>query len=146
MNNIDNFMDENFCFSNFYPREITDPTTGKVYANTEVLFQASKATTEEDHEKVRSCTNPGHAKRLGRAIDCVDNWDDIKEDVMRKALRLKFTQHEDLKQRLLDTGDAILTEGNYWHDTYWGVEFDTGKGKNRLGILLMELREEIKNE
>ena len=61
---------------------------------------------------------------------------------MLDALRAKFTQHEELKATLLGTGDAILVEHTA-NDSYWGDGGD-GSGKNRLGQLLMKLREELR--
>ena len=61
---------------------------------------------------------------------------------MELCLKKKFTEHLDLQERLLATGDAILIEGNTWNDTYWGV--CNGVGKNTLGQLLMKIREEIR--
>ena len=63
---------------------------------------------------------------------------------MRQALRAKFTQHPDLQKLLLDTGDAVLVE-HTTNDNYWADGGD-GSGKNRLGLLLMELREQLRNE
>ena len=51
---------------------------------------------------------------------------------------------EDLKEKLLATGDKILIEGNTWNDDFWGKCSDNGK--NNLGIILMKIREEIKKE
>ena len=61
---------------------------------------------------------------------------------MRKAIRAKFTQHEDLKEKLLNTGNAKLVEHTR-NDHFWGDGLD-GSGKNWLGKLLMELRESLK--
>ena len=44
--------------------------------------------------------------------------------------------------KLLDTGDTELIEGNNWHDTFWGV--CKGKGQNNLGKILMEVRKDIR--
>ena len=60
---------------------------------------------------------------------------------MRRALRTKFEQHSKLKSLLLSTGDAELIEHTR-NDSYWADGGD-GSGKNRLGILLMELRAEL---
>ena len=65
---------------------------------------------------------------------------------MYKALVAKFTQHEDLKERLLDTGDSLLVEHTK-RDSYWGDGGDGGndtKGKNVLGKLLVRVRNEIR--
>lgn len=70
------------------------------------------------------------------------DWESVKDKVMLEALCAKFTQHEDLKAILLGTGDAILVEHTE-NDSYWGDGGD-GSGKNRLGQLLMQLREELR--
>ena len=60
---------------------------------------------------------------------------------MEEALRIKFSNPK-LRKALLDTGDEYLEEGNTWGDQYWGV--CNGVGKNKLGKLLMKIRQEIK--
>jgi len=72
------------------------------------------------------------------------DWESVKENIMRRALYAKFTQHPDLKKLLLSTGDAKLVEHTE-RDSYWGDGGD-GSGKNRLGYLLMELREKLRME
>ena len=62
-----------------------------------------------------------------------------------RALISKFTQHEDLRRKLLDTGDAKLVE-HTTRDRYWGDGGGEGKGRNRLGVLLMRVRDELKRE
>lgn len=62
---------------------------------------------------------------------------------MYEIVKAKFTQNEDLKQRLLETGDMYLEEGNTWGDRTWGTI--NGKGQNRLGKILMKVREELKH-
>jgi len=61
---------------------------------------------------------------------------------MRDVLRAKFTQHEDLRALLLSTGDAKLVEHTA-NDSYWADGGD-GSGRNMLGQLLMQLREELR--
>lgn len=63
---------------------------------------------------------------------------------MTEVVEAKFTYNPNLKQMLLDTGDAELVEGNTWNDKYWGV--CKGVGQNKLGKILMMLREEFKND
>ena len=62
---------------------------------------------------------------------------------MKKALTAKFTQNPDLKAKLLATGNRALVEANPT-DAYWGYG-RTKKGKNRMGILLQQLRDELRN-
>ena len=70
------------------------------------------------------------------------DWQDVKEDVMYKALQAKFSQHKELGQQLRETGERELIEHSPY-DRYWGDGGD-GSGKNRLGKLLMNLRKEMK--
>ncbi len=66
---------------------------------------------------------------------------------MRGVLRAKFTQHQDLRELLLSTGDARLVESAKTDNPVnrlWGEV--NGKGKNMLGVLLMELRSELRNQ
>jgi|GEM_PF-4950813 len=69
------------------------------------------------------------------------DWYQTRETVMQEVLRAKFKQHADLTELLLATGDAYLVE-NSSRDAFWADGGD-GKGKNRLGHLLMQLREEL---
>ena len=73
------------------------------------------------------------------------DWGEIKNKVMYDALMAKFTQHADLKEKLLETGEALIVEHTE-EDSYWGDGGDGGdgtKGKNMLGQLLMQARLEI---
>ena len=83
------------------------------------------------------------AARMGRdrSKPLRKNWESVKEQVMRKALRAKFEQHAELRALLLTTAPAKLVEHTE-NDAYWG-DGGHGKGKNRLGYLLMELREQL---
>ena len=56
--------------------------------------------------------------------------------------RAKFGQHEDLKTLLLGTGDARIVERTA-NDRY-GADGGDGSGRNKLGILLMHLRSELR--
>ncbi|MES2463664.1 MAG: NADAR family protein, partial [Armatimonadota bacterium] len=70
------------------------------------------------------------------------DWNEVKEDVMRRALQAKFATHVSLRELLLSTGSEEIVE-NAPGDAYWGIGRD-GTGKNRLGFLLMELRGELR--
>lgn len=92
---------------------------------------------------IRCQDTPKQAAFLARRTDLPlrKDWEQVKDYCMLIALRAKFTEHPDLKQQLLDTGDAALIE-NSPKDSYWGVGPD-GKGKNKLGVLLVLTRSQI---
>ena len=69
-----------------------------------------------------------------------DDWSFHKLGIMREIVRKKFL-HKNLADRLLDTWDAELIEGNNWGDQYWGV--CRGQGQNHLGRILMDIRESL---
>lgn len=114
---------------------------GELYSSTEAAYQAAKTIDPLMREAIRCASTPGKAKRLGPKgphLRC--DWEDIKEDVMRDLLIQKFSQ-EPFTELLLKTGDAYIEETNTWGDVYWGV--CNGFGKNRLGIILMEIRSHL---
>jgi len=71
-----------------------------------------------------------------------EDWDDVKVPYMKKILRAKADQHEYVKRKLLATGDRELIE-NSWRDNFWGWG-PNKDGKNMLGKLWMEIREEMR--
>lgn len=132
-------------FSNFalYPVKLQ----GKIWQTSEHYFQAQKFEDKEYREKIRKAKSPMKAAELGRSrkVKIVSNWDKIKDNVMYDAVKAKFTQHEELKQLLLSTGDAKLVEHTE-NDNYWGDGGKQGKGLNKLGKILMKVREELKKD
>jgi ribA/ribD-fused uncharacterized protein len=131
--------------SNFYPAKIT--IDSNTYPTVEHYFQAMKYTTNVDYQdQIRTAKTPAAAKKLGasKVMPIRGDWEAVREDVMRKALEAKFTQNENLKKLLLSTGTKTLQEASPT-DVYWGIG-KSGKGKNRLGILLMELRAKLAAE
>ena len=136
---IDSFRDENFFLSNFFLCNIT--IDGITYNSAEAAFQAQKVLDDEEKKKFISIT-PIQAKRLGKKVKLREDWEEVKVDIMRGIVRCKFTQNPDLAEKLIQTGDTELIEGNKWRDYFWGM--CNGKGKNNLGKILMEVREEFK--
>ena len=90
-----------------------------------------------------SALNGMVAKREGKKVQLRADWETVKNGVMEEVVRAKFSQNPDLLQKLLDTGDPELTEGNGWHDPYRGVDVRTGRGENHLGRILMKIRSEL---
>ncbi len=147
MPNIINFYrvsDDYGCFSNFAPYPIQ--MDGKQWPTSEHYFQAQKFEDCEHQEAIRKTKSPMIAARMGRdrKKPLRRDWEAVKITVMRKAVRAKFTQHEDIRQILLSTGDARIVEQTE-NDSYWGDGGD-GSGKNMLGRILMEIREELRTE
>jgi ribA/ribD-fused uncharacterized protein len=132
------------CFSNFSRHKIF--LKDKSWKTSEHYFQAQKFAGTSHEEELRLADSPMEVAKMGRdrKRPLRKDWEAVKDDIMREALRAKFTQHKDLKKILLETGDAELVEHTK-NDSYWGDGGD-GSGKNMLGLLLMELREELRNE
>ena len=136
---ITSFSGQYAFLSNFYPSPIY--YNGLHYPTVEHAYQSMKT---EDHGLrvgIAALLTPGEAKKVGRKLKYRDNWEAIKMNIMRACIYDKFTQNRDLAQKLLDTGDSYLTEGNWWGDTFWGV--CGGVGRNELGKQLMEMRDLI---
>ena len=93
--------------------------------------------------------SPNQAKKFGKTVKLRPDWEQIKEQIMYELLLIKFQSNLTLKEKLINTGDSYLIEGNYWQDRYWGVCPPKGEiiknGLNRLGELLMRVREELKS-
>ena len=137
---IGTFDGEYAFLSNFYPSFITDEDY-ITYPTVEHYFQAMKTLDTGVRFYIAIQATPGQAKRLGRRLDLRPDWEFIKDSIMEEALRMKFSNPK-LRKALLNTGDEYLEEGNTWGDQYWGV--CNGVGKNKLGKLLMKIRQEIK--
>lgn len=141
---IDKFDGQYAFLSNFYIHNVT--YEGLTYESTEAAFQAAKTLDIEEKKQFTRLT-PSGAKKMGRKITLRSDWEQVKDQVMLDILRIKFNNPE-LRSMLLSTGDAQLIEGNYWHDNYWGnCVCDKCRdkiGKNTLGKLLMQVREEIR--
>lgn len=136
---IDKFDGEYSFLSNFYPAPIT--IFGYTFQNNEAAFQAAKCP-----ERMGEFTNlpPNKAKRLGRCVQLRSDWEQVKETIMQQICFNKFMQNKDLAEKLKATNNAILIEGNTWGDKCWGQV--NGEGENKLGKILMKIRELIKYE
>lgn len=135
---ISEFNGEFRFLSNFYNAPVL--FNGIRYRNTEAAFQAQK---QPERAQEFADLPPNHAKSLGRKLKLRADWERVKQQVMLELTRAKYTQNQFLAERLLATGNAELIEGNYWNDTYWGV--CRGVGRNELGKILMQVRDELRN-
>jgi ribA/ribD-fused uncharacterized protein len=126
--------------SNFYNAKIT--YDGLVYPSSEHLFQSLKCEEYQKREMVRLAPTPDESKSMARRFPIRKDWDNIKDGIMLTCLRLKFKYNTGCRNVLLSTGSKYLVE-NTTKDVYWGCGSD-GNGKNMLGKLLMQVRDEIK--
>jgi N-glycosidase YbiA len=116
---------------------------GKLWSTSEHYFQAQKFAGTDHEEAIRQTRSPMIAARMGRdrKKPLRRDWESVKDDVMRDAVRAKFTQHAELREALLATGEATLVEHTE-RDSYWGDGGD-GSGQNMLGRILMAIRSEL---
>ncbi|WP_324760213.1 NADAR family protein [Sphingobacterium thalpophilum] len=135
--------DEPFGFlSNFSPHPIL--LDNEVWKTVEHYFQANKFLDNNVARKIKELDSPMKAASEGRNRRNIirSDWEEIKEQVMLKALLAKFLQHPKLRKQLLMTDNNILVEHTA-NDNYWADGGD-GTGRNRLGKLLMQVRDELK--
>jgi ribA/ribD-fused uncharacterized protein len=114
------------------------------YPTVEHYFQSKKFEGTRFEYYILSLETPAETAREGKRRDLPlrPDWEEVKEEVMYRGLNAKFLTHShELYNKLMDTGNEELVE-NSPYDYYWGVGRN-GTGKNRLGILLMKLREEL---
>ena len=137
---IDKFNGKYDFLSNYYVAPVT--YNGLTFQSNEAAFQAQKTLNEGQRRKFTRMA-PNRAKAKGRNVILRSDWEEVKNKIMYEVCYAKFTQNPELKEKLLATGDEELIEGNTWHDTYWGV--CNRRGKNKLGKILMRVREELSN-
>ncbi|KAL0490867.1 GTP cyclohydrolase [Acrasis kona] len=141
--NFYNQKDAYGCFSNFsaHSFELED----KHWMTSEHYFQAKKFEGTQFEEDIRNAETPGISAKMGRSrwFPLRADWEHVKEDFMYRAIHAKFTQNDDIRKILLGTGNAKLVEHTR-NDSYWG-DGGNGHGQNRLGVLLMKLRDELED-
>lgn len=123
-------------FSNFEYAPIT--IDGIEYPSVENYYQGMKNGSLEKL-KMFSKLKPSQAKWLGKQITLRKDWDQVKFEVMEKALRIKFAPGTIWYARL-EMEEGEIVEWNNWGDRVWGKTLD-GKGENHLGKILMKIRD-----
>lgn len=139
---ITEFRGEFRFLSNFWPSEVV--AGNKIWPTVEHAYQAMKTVNPMERNAILALDTPGKAKRFGRTVTLRSEWEvgDFKLLEMFGLVQQKFFMHEDLRAMLLATGDEVIQEGNQWGDTFWGV--CNGVGQNKLGKILMNVRERSK--
>ena len=127
------------CFSNFSKHGFE--IEGKYWMTSEHFFQAQKFVGTEFEEQIRLSTSPMEAANMGRdrSIPLRRDWEEVKDDIMRRAVFEKFKNNIEAKKTLFSTVNEEIIEKTT-SDFYWGCGED-GTGINMLGKILMETRE-----
>lgn len=132
-------------FTNFYLSPVCIDDT--MWPSTEHYFQAQKFVGTPYVDVIRRLPTPRDAFQLSREPNISrwrrSDWDRVKDDIMLKALKCKFQPKSKLGMKLLATGDKTLIEHTY-NDSYWGD--GGGGGLNKLGQLLMTVRDELRSK
>ena len=136
---IKEFQGKYRFLSNFWPAIVV--LDGIAYTSVEHAYQAAKTLDPALRYEVQKLDKPGDAKRWGRKIKIRPDWEAVKLEIMYQLVKNKFEEPL-LSEKLLETEEEELVEGNWWGDTFWGI--GNGKGENHLGKILMRVREELK--
>lgn len=144
---IDSFRGEYNFLSNFY-EGVHFTWRNELFPTAEHAFQYAKVYSMEEAtlpqmtaycDSILAAKKPEDAKKLGRTVKIdLEHWHSMRVQYMREIIHNKFNQIPGLAGKLINTGHAMLVEGNTWGDTYWGR--CNGKGYNKLGVILMEER------
>ncbi len=127
----------------------------KVYSSTEHIYQMLKSDNPIWHEIIQNEKDPLKTKSLARKhlskkeenieksiFKIREDWEnDFQLEVMEVILLLKFSQNKEIRDKLLAT-EGYIEERNDWGDIFWGTYL--GNGKNNLGLLLMKIRDLLK--
>ncbi len=129
--------------SNFAPYGVE--FAGQWFPTAEHYYQAQKYAGTPVAEQIRTAATPKEAYRVGRSAQSAlrADWEEIKEAIMLTVLRRKFAMHKELQKQLLATGEEELIEDDVTN-AYWGCGAN-GQGRNRLGHLLMLVRNELRS-
>ncbi len=130
------FQGEWRWLSNFWPASVV--LEGVEFPSVEHAYVAAKSLDPEFRSRVLAEPKPGRVKRLGRGVVLRPDWDEVKLSIMADLVEQKFSRHEDLRLKLLASGEEEIVEVNSWGDRFWGV--CDGVGENHLGRILMEVR------
>ena len=157
MSYVNSFKGRYFFLSNFYSCEIEHK--GITYPSVEHYYVALKVTSmqfidgvyytaPDFRELIAKVKEPGDVKKMGRRVKVRSDWDEKKLGFMEWGIREKF-KNPKLAEMLLETGELELIEGNNWHDVWWGqcsCPKCKGGGHNYLGKILMQIREELRQQ
>ena len=144
---ITKFEGEYACFHNYFMCKVIFDEQD--FRNSEAAYQAQKYAKQKSRNIYRTMA-PSTAHLRGQKIKPLrPKWDEVKDELMHKVVFEKFYQNEKIRDILLSTGDEEIINENDYHDNYWGVctcekcREENIEGQNKLGKILMQVREEI---
>lgn len=147
--------EENAIFSNWYLSPFV--VDGVTFSSMEQFMMYKKALCFDDSNKadqIMKTDDASKIKAFGRLVSGYDDhiWSGIRQIIVYRGLFAKFSQNEDLKEGLLQTGDSILAECAV-KDRIWGIGLSMKdpdrldrakwKGQNLLGYTLMMVRDSL---
>ncbi|MBU2908917.1 NADAR family protein [Vibrio splendidus] len=136
--------DPNGYLSNFAacPIKVND----QVWATSEHYYQAMKFASEALRNTILEASTPAEAFSLSRDYEdqVREDWYDIRVEVMQFIVTEKFRQNPQFALFLTNTGDSVIKEHSH-KDHFWGDGGD-GTGENRLGEILMAVRQQLRNQ
>lgn len=148
------FATANAYFSNFYRCDIRYNSVLFDSAERAYQFERCKRLgAPEAAQQVLDARGPQDCKRVSSYIKSNNEWDSQKRGKMKEIVLEKFSQNDQLLHTLLLTGNKNLIEATT--DTFWGaaavigsklLKNGTWKGRNELGSILTEVREDLKRE
>jgi len=132
------FKGEYAFLSNDFPVKVE--YEGTVYPCAASAFLASMCSDPAQKRRIASLS-PERARQKYGGLKGNAQWETLKTDIMESIVRAKFLQNPELIRKLLQTGNQKLINGSSRH-TCWSVNPVTWEGENLLGIILMKLRRE----
>ena len=129
-----NYSNHGFTIDNVY------------YKTVEHYYQAMKYDNEELRNKIINAETPKEASNIGRDRNNkrIDNFKNIKNDVMFNGILEKFRQNRDIAYKLIETRNNDIAEATI-DEYYWGIGKDRS-GQNNIGKILVKVRDRIKRE
>jgi ribA/ribD-fused uncharacterized protein len=136
---IDEFRNANYFLSNDSPSPVVFERVR--YPTVTHAFAAARTLNETDRRRIAGIESPAEAQREARKLEVRPDWGKVQDPIMLALVRQKF-QTEREKSRLQGTGNATLIHGNTLGDQTWGKDRKSGQGDNKLGNILMKVRDE----
>ena len=114
---------------------------GVIYPTVEHAYHCQRYTDPKIIEIMKSARSPQKAWEASQQYKSkqVPDWDSKKILIMEDLCKTKLTQHEDVKNALLASGDDLILKD--YPDSFWGIGLDGGR--NEMGKIWMRLRDEL---